>query len=237
MKSLLTFLAPALLLLATPVAKSAPIRVACVGDSITAGYALAHPERDAFPAQLSRLFGAGWEVRNFGVSGATLMNAGNKPYVRQHAYGAALAWKPEVVVIALGTNDTKDVNIGHHPDNFVPSYHALIAAFRRSNPKARIFLCIPPPAFPAAMGISNQVLVDRIIPLIRQVAAAEKLPIIDLYDPLKSDGSHFHDRIHPDPVAAGKIAAIIHQRLIQSIRPASGAAVPSAAVRSVSRHD
>jgi len=100
----------------------AALKVACVGDSITAGYALADPARDAYPAQLARLLGADYEVRNFGVSAATLMDAGNYTYRTRPAHDEALAWKPDVIVIALGTNDTKVDNIAKHPEDFVPSY-------------------------------------------------------------------------------------------------------------------
>lgn len=130
--------------------QAAAIRLACVGDSITAGYALADPSHDAYPVQLARLLGAEYEVRNFGVSGATLMDAGNYPYRGRPAHDEALAWKPDVVVIALGTNDTKEVNIPVHPDDFAPSYRGLIARFRTANPGAKILLCLPPPAFPVA---------------------------------------------------------------------------------------
>ena len=69
------------------------IHVACVGDSITAGYALADPAHDAYPSQLARLLGDGYEVRNFGVSAATLMDAGNYPYRERPAHDEALAWQ------------------------------------------------------------------------------------------------------------------------------------------------
>ena len=134
------------------------LRVACVGDSITDGYKMPDKAHKAYPIQLARLLGPGWEVRNFGVSGATLMRATGYPYDQRPEYGAALAWKPNVVVIALGTNDTKAEAIGARPADFVPSYRALIADFRAANPEAKIFLCLPPPAFPEAMGISDQVL-------------------------------------------------------------------------------
>lgn len=127
---------------------AAPIRFACVGDSITAGYALQHPERDAYPVQLGRLLGEGYEVRNFGVSAATLMDEGNYPYRQREAHGEVLAWRPDVVVVALGTNDTKVDNIPVHPDNFAASYHGLIARFREANPAVKIFLCLPPRPFP-----------------------------------------------------------------------------------------
>jgi lysophospholipase L1-like esterase len=191
-----------------------PIRLACVGDSITAGYGLANPARDSYPAQLGRLLGPGWEVRNFGVSGATLMHAGDMPYDKQPAHADALAWKPDVVVIALGTNDTKDWNIGAHPGDFLPSYRALIDRFRKANPTVKIFLCLPPPAFPEAMSIRDSVLERKILPLIRQTAKGGKLPLIDLNAPLKNAGAEFPDKIHPNPDGAAALAAIVYGDLM-----------------------
>ena len=54
------------------------------------------------------------------------MDAGNYTYRTRPAHDAALAWRPDVVVIALGTNDTKVDNIAKHPDDFLPSYRGLI---------------------------------------------------------------------------------------------------------------
>jgi hypothetical protein len=61
----------------------AQIKVACVGDSITAGYALANPGTQSHPAQLQLRLGSGYTVGNFGLSGATLLkllylSCGNK---------------------------------------------------------------------------------------------------------------------------------------------------------------
>ena len=200
---------------AEPTDHDGAIRVACIGDSITAGYALKHPTRDAYPAQLSRMLGAGWDVRNFGISGATLMNKGNMPYDQQPPYRAAIASKPDIAVIALGTNDTKTVNIAAHPEDFIPSYEALIAALREANPHVKILLCLPPPAFPAAMGIADDVLVKEILPRIREVARKENLPLIDLYTAMHDQAAHFPDRIHPDPEAAGLIAQAVEKALVQ----------------------
>ena len=198
-----------------------PIRLACVGDSITAGYRLADAAKDSYPAQLTRLLGAGWEVRNFGVTGATLMHAGDMPYDKQWAQGAALEWRPDVVVIALGTNDTKDWNIGSHPDDFIPSYHALIQRFREANPGVKIFPCLPPPVFPEAMGIRDSVLEKDILTRIRQVANSDNLPLIDLNAPLKSAGPEFPDKIHPNPDGAAAIAAIVYGAVMTATQPAA----------------
>ena len=63
----------------TPAAK---IKVACVGDSITAGAGVKDPAKK-YPAQLGVLLGSGYEVKNFGVSGSTMLDAGDKPYKKQ----------------------------------------------------------------------------------------------------------------------------------------------------------
>ena len=58
------------------------IRVACVGNSVTYGYALPDREQNAYPAQLQRLLGERYEVRNFGHSGSTLLHHGHRPYIK-----------------------------------------------------------------------------------------------------------------------------------------------------------
>lgn len=73
------------------------IRVACVGDSITAGVGAARGK--SYPAQLAKVLGDKWEVRNFGVSGSTLLKRGDLPYQKQQAFKAALEYNPNVVVI------------------------------------------------------------------------------------------------------------------------------------------
>ena len=206
---------------ATNASDEQPLRVACVGDSITDGYQMPDKAHNAYPVQLARLLGPGWEVRNFGVSGATLMRNTGYPYDQRPAYGAALAWKPEIVVVALGTNDTKAENIATHPDDFIPSYRALIADFRAANPQASIFLCLPPPAFPEAMGISDRVLQKEILPRIRQVAAEEKLPLIDLHTPLENAAALFPDKIHPSPEGATRIAQLVYGELLAALQPAA----------------
>ncbi len=216
---LLRSLSILLLVLAAHTLALAALKVACVGDSITAGYALKDPARDSYPAQLARLLGADYEVRNFGVSAATLMDAGNFTYRTRPAHDEALAWQADVVVIALGTNDTKAENIAAHPDDFVPSYRGLIGRFRAANPTARILLCLPPPAFPVAMGIAERVLVTEILPRIRQVATAEQQPLIDLHSPLLDAAALFPDKIHPNPEGAARIAQLVYGDLMLATQP------------------
>jgi len=198
-----------------------PIRLACIGDSITDGYEMPDKALNAYPAQLARLLGAGWDVRNFGVSGATLMRNTGYPYDQRPACAEALGWKPDIVIVALGTNDTKPGNIGARPDDFVPDYRALLADFREANPQVKFFLCLPPPVFPEAMGISDLVLQQEIVPRIRQVATDEGLPTIDLRTPLEHAADLFPDRLHPSIEGAARIAQLVYGDLMLATQEAA----------------
>ncbi len=88
----------------TPAAK---IKVACVGDSITFGSGIADRENASYPAQLQKLLGEGFEVKNFGVSGRTMISKSPSAWTNTQQYKDALAYQPDVVLIKLGTNDSK----------------------------------------------------------------------------------------------------------------------------------
>jgi acyl-CoA thioesterase I len=189
-------------------------RVACVGDSITQGAGVKDQKKDSYPAQLGRLLGPQWEVLNFGVSGTTVMNKGDRPYQQRPQYQAALDSKPDVVVIALGTNDSKPQNYESHPDDFIPSYRTLVASFREANPNVTIYACLPVPAFPENWGIRDSVIVEKIIPDIRRVAQEEKLYIIDLHSALAGRDDCFPDKVHPNEQGAALMAQAVREGLL-----------------------
>ncbi len=201
---------------AKPRAAAAPastaIRVACIGDSITAGSGAKDRRIGPYPAQLQVLLGSGYKVQNFGVGGATMGRTGDKPYDKQAAYKAALAFKPQLVVIKLGTNDSKAHNWAKK-DDFLPSAKALLAAVRESNPEAKIWLCLPAPCFPGNFGITDAVVSEGIIPALKQLAEEEKLTTIDLYAALKTHGDYFPDKVHPNDNGYRIIAAVIAKAL------------------------
>ena len=191
-----------------------PIRVACVGDSITFGAGVEDREKFCYPAQLAELLGNRFEVRNFGRSGATMSATGDLPYVSTDEFKNANAWQPDVILLMLGTNDTKPQN-WKGPKAFEQSTKDLIAAFRDLKSKPKIWLCLPVPIYGDQWGINAQVLEDGIIPVLMEVTNSKKIPVIDLNDALTGHPELFPDKIHPD----GNGAALMARTIFQAFRP------------------
>jgi lysophospholipase L1-like esterase len=185
--------------------------VACVGDSITYGSGIANRTVDSYPAQLQRLlrqYDLSWEVQNFGVSGATLMSRGDLPYVRQAAFANAQACNPDIVIIKLGTNDSKPQNWQYKGD-FVRDYENMIDTFRALPSRPQVWICKPVPAFYVNFSIRPDVIQDEILPLIDQISREKNAPVIDLYTALQDSGNLFPDGIHPNAEGAGLMAQTI----------------------------
>lgn len=214
MKRIQLFLAAFFAMMA-PRPLEAVTRIACVGDSITAGSGLASPQIESWPARLGELLGPDYEVRNCGVSGSTLLKNGNKPYWKVSAFAAATKFQPDIVIIALGGNDSKSVNWDSHHDEFSADANALIDHFGSLPSAPKIYLALPTPAFSKAFGVteSNNELIRAVL---REVATSRHLTIIDLYSPLRGDSALFKDGIHPQAEGAAKIARTVHSVLIQS---------------------
>lgn len=179
------------------------IRLACVGDSITAGVGAARGK--SYPAQLGQLLGEKWKVGNFGNSGSTLLNRGNKPYQKQRSFSAALKFEPHVVVIMLGTNDTKPVN-WHRKDEFIGDYHDLIETFAKLPTKPRIFICFAVPVPGKGNFGINEAGIQEQRPMIKEIAARAKTGVIDMHAALKEHPETLPDRVHPNTEGAGLMA-------------------------------
>jgi lysophospholipase L1-like esterase len=188
------------------------IRVACVGDSITYGDGIENRLKACYPAQLGRMLGDTWEVRNFGVSGATMLKQGDLPYWQQQAFEDVLAYNPHVVIIKLGTNDTKPQN-WKFKDQFARDYADMIERFSKLPARPRVWICYPVPAFAERWGINEFVIKNEVIPIISQVSRKARVPIINLYRPLSGKPKYFPDDIHPNAEGAFLMAKEIYATL------------------------
>jgi lysophospholipase L1-like esterase len=179
-----------------------PVRIACIGDSITEG---AGTDGRTYPIQLQELLGDEWKVGNFGVSGRTLLRKGDYPYWNEKAYQNALYFKPDVVIIMLGTNDTKPQNWAHEAE-FVTDYRDLVKSFLNLESKPRVFICRPCPV----VGKGNFDIVEeniqKEIPRIDALAKEMNLGIIDMHAALEDKPELIPDRVHPNAAGAGEMA-------------------------------
>lgn len=194
-------------------AAAAPLKIACVGDSITAGTALGNPALESYPPRLQRILGTNYTARNFGVSGRTLLKAGDFPYWNESAFIDSRNYNPDIVIIQLGTNDSKPYN-WRYGTNFVADYKALIAVYAALPSAPRIYLCTPCPVFgDGAYDIVPGIVQTNIAPLVRGLAAELNLPLIDLQARL-TNSIWFPDKVHPDTRGSAAMAAVMFESLI-----------------------
>lgn len=183
------------------------IRIACVGDSITEGYGLTNQSKTAYPVVLSNLLGPTYTVLNSGRSATTLQKKGNFPYWTCKEFTNVFVFRPDIIIIKLGSNDTKPEN--WHADAFTMDYQALIDTFNTIPSKPKIYLCLPVPAFKTVWGINDSTVTHGVIPIIKKLASDNHLEVIDLYTPMKSHSANFPDAIHPNEAGAKEMAGIV----------------------------
>lgn len=189
-----------------------PIRVACVGNSITYGTGIADREHDSYPAQLQKMLGDKYIVANFGKPGATLLRHGHRPYFEQKEFHDALDFKADIFVIHLGVNDTDPRNWPNYRDEFVGDYLALIDSLRQSSPKARIIVArMTPIASRHPRFISGTKIwhtdIQQAIETVAKVSGAE---LIDFHAPLYPFPNLLPDAVHPTPEGACILACTVY---------------------------
>jgi len=181
-----------------------PIKVACVGNSITQGPGREHPE--SYPFQMQAILGKDYEVKNFGVSGRTLLKKGDFPYWNEPQYQEVKEFQPHILIIKLGTNDSKPQNWDHKED-FKKDYLELIASTKASMPSnGKVYICIPVPVTKDNFGIRESVMVNETQPLLLEISKESGASIIDLYTPLKDRADLLPDGVHPNREGLGIMA-------------------------------
>lgn len=220
-----------LLALTLAAAHADPIRVACTGDSLTQG-AKVNAATESYPAQLQQMLGDKFEVKNFGVGGATMMQHG-KPNAFQQL-PQVKAYSPHIVVVAFGTNDTRSrgVDYWNHVDEFVPDATKLIGELTKLPTSPRILLCLPASHMadlPGMAGDRKEVNAERVPRMeeirakLRTLAASlakKNVTLVDLEAPTRGKTELFDlDGVHMKPAG--------YRVLAEALKPAIESAAPS----------
>lgn len=190
------------------------IKIACVGDSITAGVGVDDPFEDSYPIQLNCFLGSnGFDVNaELGVSDAAIWRNSPLPYVTTAQYSKAISWEADVLVVCLGSNDTVNQITNTFREQFVEDYCRLISDLRKNSPTARTYICKIPPIFGEENTTFAEV-VPEINDLIEEVANSCDAGLIDLYAPFMTRKDLFSDGIHPNEMGARLIAETVYNAI------------------------
>lgn len=171
-----------------------PELIACVGDSITKGYAC---DGSPYPAYLASMTGK--RTINYGVGGQTA------------SYGAAiigsvLANKPGYVCILFGANDT----IGNDEAQFKEALRAIVVACKNNQSIAIIGTCTPMYGEHSIFNNGS----ERMAKLAREVAKEEGVKLADTRKAFGNDESLINsDGLHMTAAGSELIAKTFAQKI------------------------
>ena len=186
-------------------------RIACVGDSITWGFTIVNRRKYSYPALLQQRLGADYEVRNFGQNDAAARFDADTPYVKKRVYQESLAWNPDVVLLMLGSNDTKKRN--WNPEIFRRDYKRIVESYLKLPSQPRVILIAPiqifQPMHIPLLGLYTETMENGVRPAIREIAAEMGLELVDLVN-LFTDSNYMMDGVHPQREGARMLEEAIY---------------------------
>lgn len=185
----------------------APIKIACVGNSITQGPGRDNP--DSWPLQMQAILGDAYEVGNFGVSGRTLLRKGDYPFWNEPQFQQVKDFKADILIIMLGTNDSKPQN-WQYASEFRKDYLDMIAEFKETMPAdGKVYVIMPVPVTRENFGITPVVMNNEQRMMIMDIAIDSGSELIDLYTPFMGHEDLLPDGVHPNTEGLGIMAKVV----------------------------
>lgn len=191
------------------------IKLACVGDSVTYGHGINNWTKNTYPAVLGDILGDGYSVLNLGNSGTTVQNDGDQPYTNTKQYQVSLECEADIIVLMLGSNDSKPQN-WKSAEAFRKAYSELLDTYLETG--AKVYVCTSPEAFYANEKDSTltsfdicPAVVDEIAVITREIAEEKGVEIIDIHALTEGRPELFlSDCVHPDNSGAKAIAEAVY---------------------------
>ncbi|SMP43486.1 GDSL-type esterase/lipase family protein [Fibrobacter sp. UWB10] len=204
----------------------ATTNVACVGNSITEGYGIWADKK--YPDHLQEMLGNDYAVTNFGVSSMTFAGEkikggdNNSSYWKTDKFKAALASSPNIVIIELGTNDSKyfmeseGANYNYlygqcEKSQLYADYEALIDTFAHLPTNPEIYATLQPYSNNVGWAIMDTAIVSQINPIIKETAVKKGVNIIDLHTLFQTPAWFLDDSVHPNATGAQELAKIVNK--------------------------
>jgi len=194
--------------------KNGKTRIACAGSSNTDGWpgTLNYTPYSYF---LQFQLGASYEVMNFGKFNTTATFSMDDPYVMNVQYRSLMMSEPDIVVLKLGGNDSKDYNWNAHGQDFRKDYSVLVDRILNLETKPVLILCTPTRYFPdnPFEVLLEEIVPDEIIPQISEVAEERNLKLLDFYNLLKDLSYYDKDHVHLNNKGHEAAAGIVFEAI------------------------
>ena len=197
------------------------IKVALVGDSVTYGHSIKNWPKNNYPALLSKALGEKYCVKSYGVSGSTVQPDGDQPYNITKAYTWSHEFEADILVLMLGSNDSKPEN-WKGAEKFKEEYLKLLSTYINVENQPTVILCTPPTAYyPEGVteGLSNYDIqpdiVEEIADIVKEVATELDYYLININDLTENRRDLFgKDNVHPNNDGASEIANAVYKFII-----------------------
>lgn len=191
------------------------IKVACVGDSITFGCTVKNWRKNNYPVLLGNLLGEKYCVNNFGYTNRTAIKDADYPYTKEKLCRQSLDFQPDIVVIMLGSNDSKENN--WNKEKFVKDYCEIIGSYLQLESSPKVYALIPPPLFEVSGKVMWQlrkdVMADEICPAVKEITGKMGIRCIDMYSVFENKKELFSDGVHPNANGSKLFAQTVYEAI------------------------
>jgi len=198
--------------------KDVHTHITCVGDSLTYGSGvLKNRDTDSYPAQLQAKLGTSYQVEGFGLRNATASESGDLPYLQSKEYKASLKSNPDIVLVMIGTNDSKTYN--WNPEDYKAGLEKIVTSYKELKSQPTVYLLKSPYCYAtdgtdiAQYDIQPAVVKDEVLPIIDEVAAEQGVEVIDLYEVTEGEDSLYTDGIHFNKKGYSLLADTIEDKI------------------------
>lgn len=189
-------------------------RIVCVGDSITYAQGVMNSrDRDSFTAILSTLL-PDTTVVNYGLPNRTLLSTGNMPYTAESHYRESLKEDADIVIIMLGSNDSKGIN--WDAESFANEYEALVQSYIDMDSGPTVYVMRPPRLYRTVENEgdgNNEIIKGEMTEIICSVAEKLGVEVIDLYSITDGHPEWYSDGAHPNAEGNRAIAEKIAETI------------------------
>ena len=202
---------------AEPVTGDRNVKIALVGDSLTAGYindAGNYSTTDNYGKNLEKLLSRKTQITNFSKTNAGLCEQNNVCYSATSEFKASQKYNPDIVVCMIGTTDASEALWDDVKGSYKDTLKSFLQSYADIPSKPEIIFVLPTPVFPNGEEFAySQEDLSELRSIITDVAKEMNITTVDAYTPFKNRASSFPDGVHFNKTIAVDISTIVAEKI------------------------